>query len=364
MVANIPGSTQNMEVDGRIAEGVRPLSTILSHVVFIAKVVLGSSFIFVVILLLLPNYYQSTTTLLPGPAESLTSLSMGLSSLASLAGVSVGNMNPEQSYPAIIKSEAVLKRVIYQKYPVEGQTRELNLIEYWEIEADTPQEDYERALEKLRDQLKVAVDRETFVVSVSISTRDANLSAAIVNSIASNLDSFVRTKRTSTATEQRKWIETRLAQVEEDLKKSEEALKVFKEKNRRVIDSPELILELERLTRDVMINSTLYTELKKQIEIVKIEEIKNIPVISVMDEGRPAALHSSPRRGLLLIGFMVLMTAIVCTGVVLATFRKGEVDYVISHLKSSLATGLQEPLMQRKKVVEENEERTEGDSEK
>jgi len=93
-------------------------------------------------------------------------------------------------------------------------------------------------------------------------------------------------------------------------------------------DSPQMLLEQERLIREVTINSTIYTELKKcrcpnpaiernlplfgfrlvqrdsgrrnweagQQEIVKIEEIKNIPIINVMDDGRAAAKKEKPKR--------------------------------------------------------------------
>ena len=45
----------------------------------------------------------------------------------------------------------------------------------------------------------------------------------------------------------------------------------------------------------VQINSTLYIELKKQYELTKIEEIKNIPIVNMMDAGRPAAKKEKPQ---------------------------------------------------------------------
>jgi uncharacterized protein involved in exopolysaccharide biosynthesis len=68
-----------------------------------------------------------------------------------------------------------------------------------------------------------------------------------------------------------------------------------------VLDSPQLLLEQERLIREVQINSTLYTELKKQFEIVKIEEIKNIPIINIMDAGSAAARKERPKRFMILL---------------------------------------------------------------
>ena len=62
-----------------------------------------------------------------------------------------------------------------------------------------------------------------------------------------------------------------------------------------------MLLEQERLIREVQINATLYTELKKQYEIVKIEEIKNIPIINVMDAARPATWKDRPKRTMIVV---------------------------------------------------------------
>ncbi|HEX9613856.1 MAG TPA: GNVR domain-containing protein, partial [Bacteroidota bacterium] len=45
----------------------------------------------------------------------------------------------------------------------------------------------------------------------------------------------------------------------------------------------------------------LYMELKKQLELVKIEEIKNVPVVSIMDPARPAGEKTKPRRSIIVI---------------------------------------------------------------
>ena len=120
------------------------------------------------------------------------------------------------------------------------------------------------------------------------------------------LDKFIRTKKKTNASEQRKFIEGRLSEVKSDLEQSENRLKDFRETNRIIASSPQLILEQERLLREVQINTTLYTELKKQYEIIKIEEIKNIPLISVMDYARPAAKKDKPKRSIIVLTSLLL----------------------------------------------------------
>jgi uncharacterized protein involved in exopolysaccharide biosynthesis len=106
----------------------------------------------------------------------------------------------------------------------------------------------------------------------------------------------MRVKQVSSASEQRKWIETRLKDVELDLRRAEEALKLFREKNRRIIDSPQLLLDQERMLRDIEMKSTVFIELKKQAELARIEEIKNIAIVNVLDPARPPVERSGPQR--------------------------------------------------------------------
>lgn len=147
----------------------------------------------------------------------------------------------------------------------------------------------------------MAVDNQTFLVTLGIETRYPQLSADILNTLIRELDEFIRTKRTTSASEQRKWIEGRLEQVKFDLERAENRLKNFREANRVISGSPQLQLEQGRLVRDVEINNTLYVELKKQYEIAKIEEIKNIPIINVLDPARPPARKENPKRSVIVL---------------------------------------------------------------
>lgn len=280
---------------------IEVLGTLWKGRMFVAGFVGILSAAALVISLILPKYYKATTIVLPETDQSKLAGLAGLSGLASLAGVKVGETRLEDLYPAIIQSESILSQVIYHKYKTEEYPQPVDLIEYWEIEEETPLKSFEVALEELRDELSISVDRRTNVVTVSLHMKEPVLASDIVNKITEELDGFIRTKRKTNASEQREWIEARLEEVKRDLSRSEDSLRTFREKNRRIADSPHLLLEHERLSREVLINSTLYTELKKQYELAKIEEIKNIPVINVLDAARPASEKSKPRRMVILI---------------------------------------------------------------
>jgi uncharacterized protein involved in exopolysaccharide biosynthesis len=257
---------------------------------------------------LLPETFKSTAVILPDTDKSkLPSLSGGMSDLAALAGVTVGGEGAiVKLYPTIIKSESVLQNVIYTKYKTKKFADSVNLIQYWGIKEQNPGREYEVTLLGLRTALDVNIDIKLNVVSMTIETEEPQLSADILNTIIRTLDKFIRTKRNSNASEQRKWIEVRLAEVKADLSNAENTLKDFREKNRMVSGSPQLLLDQERLMREMQINSTMYIELKKQLELVKIEEIRSTPIISVMDYARPAAKKEHPKKSIIVIVWMMI----------------------------------------------------------
>jgi len=262
----------------------------------------------IIISLILPESFKSTAVLLPDTDKSkFASGGGGLSDLAAMAGVNVGGeVSVVKLYPTILKSESVLKTVIYTKYQTKEYPDSVNLIQYWKIKDKNPERDYEVALLSLRTGLDVGMDLKTGVLTMSIETDEPQLSADILNNVIFNADKFIRTKRNTNALEQRKWIEARLVEVKADLSKAENVLKEFREKNRMVSGSPQLLLDQERLVREVQINSTMYTELKRQYELVKIEEIRTTPIINVLDYGRAAAKKEHPKRSIIVLVSMML----------------------------------------------------------
>ncbi len=255
---------------------------------------------------LLPKSYRSTATLLPDTERSRLGTLSQFAGLASLAGVSVSGNDVPRLYPAILSSETILQGVVERKYQTQKFPQPVSLIEYFEINEPSPAENLDKAVTSLKQSMAVDLDAKTNIVTLSVSLPEPQLAADVLNAAIAELDTFLRTKKITSASEQRKWIEDRLKQVEQDLRNAEDALRNFREKNRRVIDSPTLVLQQERLAREVQVESTMYVELKKQYELAKIEEIKNLSVVNVLDEGRAPVKKDKPHRATNAAIFFVL----------------------------------------------------------
>ena len=77
---------------------------------------------------------------------------------------------------------------------------------------------------------------------------------------------------------------------------AEESLKVFRDRNRRIENSPALQLEQERLAREVSVLTSLFITLKQQLETVKIDEVKYSDYIIVVDPPNLPLIKSKPNK--------------------------------------------------------------------
>lgn len=259
------------------------------------------------LLFLTKPYYQSTVTILPEYGSKSNMLSQ-LSGLASLAGVKVGDAAPTEIYQNLIFSETVLYNVMYSKYKTDEYPDSINLIEYFEMnETDNDPEvqkrkNFLKLFENLSNiRVSSGVDRMTKILNITVTMPEAQLSADVANKLVESLDLYIRTQRKSNATEQSFYIEKRTEQVKDSLTAAENLLKKFREQNRITSQSPNLLLEQGRLMRNVEILQTVFVELTKQLEIAKIDKIKDAPVLNVKEFAKNPVKKAGPKRALSLI---------------------------------------------------------------
>lgn len=242
-----------------------------------------------------------------------------LSDIASIAGLNVGSEGSTQIYENLITSEAVLAPVVYAEYKTEKFNHPVNLIEYLDISVsgwipDSLRARYKliQAVEFLNKRIKTELDRDTKILTVQFRMPEGRLAADVVNAIGESLDFYVRTKRKSNASNQRFYIEKRSAQVTDSLKICEESLASFREHNKVIEVSPQLQLEQTRLMRNVEIQQTVYMELVRQLELAKIQEIQDTPIINIREfTENPVVPSSFSRRVkfILIVFFSALVSA-------------------------------------------------------
>jgi len=274
--------------------------------------------------------YKSEISLYPVLSSSKPAGISQLQGLAASFGYDLGAAETNFNIPDVVNSKRIRLAIINHDWYFSDIKDTISLLEYWHkddkpglfslvfsIKKTDPERQRlkweERALKKINDRISVTESKKTGLITVSVLSEEPRLSKAIVTFIADALINYINQVQLKQASENRQFIEDRIKEVEAQLKESEENLKRFREDNRSIKDSPELQLELEHLMRDVEVNQQVYITLKQQYEIARIEEVKEAPVVNVLDEGRVVVEKDKPKRlktVLLMMFFLIFIELI------------------------------------------------------
>jgi uncharacterized protein involved in exopolysaccharide biosynthesis len=105
----------------------------------------------------------------------------------------------------------------------------------------------------------------------------------IARAVLDQVNVFNLNRRQEQAAGERQFIEGRLADAQAQLSQAENNLEGFLSENRDFRSSPSLTLEYDRLNRNVNSRQSLYNALATSYEQAKIEEVRDLPVITVLE---------------------------------------------------------------------------------
>ena len=206
-----------------------------------------------------------------------------LLALASQFGVSVGGgdeLSPA-FYAELLRSREILLSVATTSFEVEG--RSVALADLLEIEDDTEALRLEGVVEWLEEEaVSVQTGRETGILTVEVTTDWPELSLQIADRLLSEVSRFNLETRQSQAATERGFIEARVEAARADLEAAENELQAFLQANRQFESSPELTFQYERLQRNVSLRQQVFTTLVQSFEQARIAEVRDTPVITVL----------------------------------------------------------------------------------
>lgn len=269
------------------------------------------------LLFIIKPYYESSVVILPEYGSKSNMLSQ-FSGLAALAGVNVGSGAPTEIYQNLLQSESVIGPVINGRYLTKEYLDSVNLIQYFEIDTKdkNPEIQKRKRFLEVNELLKKTListdlERITKILTIKVTMPEAQLSADVVNKLVASLDQYIRTKRKSYAGEQRYYLEKRVEQIKDSLNICENQLRDFREQNKMIAQSPNLLLVQGRLMRNTEIQQNVYIELTKQLELTKIDEIKDTPILNIKENAQNPIIKAGPKRmsSLILILFFSILAS-------------------------------------------------------
>ena len=150
-----------------------------------------------------------------------------------------------------------------------------------------------KAKEKLKEMLKYSEDRKTGLHSISIVIKKyPDLAIQILEKTYASIVLYSNEVTNTKAKEKKEFIESRILALKSDLLQSEEKLVEFIANNRSFTQSPVLVLQKERLERDIALQSQLFIRLSDELELAKIDEKDNTSSIFLLQEPHVLARKS------------------------------------------------------------------------
>ena len=286
----------------------------------------------VVVTLLQPPRFTSTARFVPQAPSQPTN---GLSSVASQFGLNVTESASTDSpafYADILVSRTVLDAVADGSYTVtvNGAPRTAQLADLLEIQAASEELRHHKVVEYLQRHLGASVAPKTGVVVLSVTTRWPALSEQVAARMLELVSEFNRDRRQSRAVAERRFTERQLAEARDALRVAERQLEAFLLRNRQFGGSPTLDFERERLAREVSIRTQRHMTIADAYERARIEEVRDTPVLTVIDAPKTPVLPD--RRFLALKAIaglalgVVLGVGLALIGHVFATTQRSRAD--------------------------------------
>ncbi|HJQ10157.1 MAG TPA: hypothetical protein VJ840_03930 [Gemmatimonadaceae bacterium] len=165
------------------------------------------------------------------------------------------------------------------------------------------------AVDALKKAISVKTAMKTGVVTFSVRTVYPELSHALTDDLLDRLNEFNMQARMARAGTERKFTESRLATVQAELHDAENRLQQFMQTNQDFRSSSRLSVYQDQLQRDVNTRQAVYTTLAQAYETARIEEVRNTPVIMVVQHAR-TPVRPDARRLVLRVIIAFLATAV------------------------------------------------------
>lgn len=268
----------------------------------------------------LPRYYSTEAEFMPQGARGQSQLT----GLARQFGINIGTDagDTPQFYMDLITSRLILGEVAKKQYEMKTDSGVYSgtLIKLLGGGKLPQRAQGPFVVEEMKKLVDVQSSPKTGVITLTVRAFTPDMAVQLANNILAEVNTFNLNRRQQAAAGEREFVENREAEALSDLRNAEESLETFLVQNRDFAVSPTLQLEHSRLVRAVDMRQALYTQLAAALDQAKIEEVRNLPVITVLAPPE-APLIPESKKGVRKVLFALIIGTII--GAMIAFARAG-----------------------------------------
>lgn len=231
--------------------------------------------------------YASRSSFMPQPRDATGSRISALAAqFALFGGGGSGSSESVEFYAQLLRSRELLTQAVLSRYSTPGDGADSlrgTLVELWQVRGADSAARARAAAERLDHQLSISTSREASTVTMVARAETPELAVQINRRLLQLVSEFNSQKRRSRAVAEREFTAARLREAQQELDVVEVMQRRFLEQNREYTASPQLRFEAARLERRVSLRQEVYQSLAQSYEQVRIEEVRDTPVITVVD---------------------------------------------------------------------------------
>jgi len=222
--------------------------------------------------------------------------------LAAQFGISIPNFQDRTQwvYSDILQSRTMALNMLKLRFDTNRYGPQKSLLQILTFDYNEAEFDSDRleilAVKKLLSMIEINEDKRTRIFTVTLTASEPHFASDLNKALIEELDIYQQEYNQKQTSETRRFIEGRIISVEKELKTAEEALKDFRGSNRRIENSPALLLEEQRFAREVSVLTGVFTTLKQQLENTKIAEVQESNFVILLDPPNTPIVPSAPKK--------------------------------------------------------------------
>ena len=157
----------------------------------------------------------------------------------------------------------------------------------------------------LQERISASVDKKTSVITVSVQMQDPLISANITQIVLEKLQGYITNYRTQKVKQDLEFTEKVFSEARESYYKAQRAYAAFEDANKNII-SASYRTEQERLKNEMTLTFNVYNTLAQKLEQDKLRVQEQTPVYTIIQPATVPLKAASPKKPLILIGFVFL----------------------------------------------------------
>ena len=297
----------------------------------------------------IPKTYKVKVVLAP-ELTSGTNLSGGLSDIASMVGINIGNNGSNfdaiypELYPEIVNSVPFLTDLFNTKVNTkDGSLKAITLYSYLKDKHKYPwwakmigyikklfkenkgttlqnskvnnfmlNKEQDGIVQAMQGMISCTVDKKTSIITISVTTQDALVSASLADSVCGKIQDYIIAYRTQKARNDLNYVQNLCNEAKAQYVKAQEKYSSFSDSNEDLI-LQSFKAKQEEMENEMQLRYNIYNQCAQQLQMAKAKVQERTPAFTVLEPATVPLKKDGPKRMTIL--FVYIFIAIVLTSI-------------------------------------------------